>query len=215
MNPQNLTHIGPPPPRPKRSETWSVHTKVRKPHLDPPARMNFLPLTLLAWPSLQNVALKNYLFAQISDSSATSFRMEPLLKGLLRSFGGSEAYFLELCFGRFPYGNFHTKATSKKFRPPSGVCRPNPPELPRSPSMNFSSRPEVLHGVGADGVGVKFPIFAVNLLLFALVPLGEAEKSEEKGEKCVEKGEKCVKNGGNHSDPIYTNPIKNLPKSGG
>ena len=26
-----------------------------------------------------------------------------------------------------------------------------------------------------------------------------------------EKGEKCVKKGENHSDPIYTNPIKNLP----
>ena len=49
-------------------------------------------------------------------------------------------------------------------------------------------------------------------------PLGEAEKSEEKGEKCVKKGERCVKKGErcvkkgeNHSDPIYTNPIKNLP----
>ena len=48
-------------------------------------------------------------------------------------------------------------------------------------------------------------------------PLGEAEKSEEKGEKSVEKGknrkkgEKCVKKGESHSDPIYTNPIKNLP----
>ena len=53
--------------------------------------------------------------------------MEPLLEGLLKSVGGSEANFLELCFGRFPYGNFHTKATSKKFRPPSGNFRPNPP----------------------------------------------------------------------------------------
>ena len=53
--------------------------------------------------------------------------MGPLLEGLLRSLGGSEANFLELCFGRFPYGNFHTKATSKKFRPPSGNFRPNPP----------------------------------------------------------------------------------------
>ena len=54
--------------------------------------------------------------------------MEPLLEGLLRSLGGSEADFLELCFGRFPYGNFHTKATSKKFRTPSGNFRPNPPQ---------------------------------------------------------------------------------------
>ena len=74
------------------------------------------------------------------DSSATSFRMEPLLEGLLRSLGGSEANFLELCFGRFRCGKFHTRATSKKFRPPSGNFRPNPPELPRRPSRSFSSR---------------------------------------------------------------------------
>ena len=66
--------------------------------------------------------------------------MGPLLEGLLRSLGGSEANFLELCSGRLPYGNFHTKATSKKFRPPSGNFRPNPPELPRSPSRSGSSQ---------------------------------------------------------------------------
>ena len=67
--------------------------------------------------------------------------MGPLLKGLLRSLGGSEANFLELCFGRSPYGNFHTKATSKKFRPPSGNFRPNPPpQLPRSPPRSGSSQ---------------------------------------------------------------------------
>ena len=60
-------------------------------------------------------------------------------EGPLRSLGGSEANFLELCFGWFPYGNFHTKATSKNFRPPSGNFRPNPPELPRSPSRSGSS----------------------------------------------------------------------------
>ena len=38
--------------------------------------------------------------------------MEPLLEGLLRSLGGYEANFLEVCFGRILYGNFHTKATS-------------------------------------------------------------------------------------------------------
>ena len=53
--------------------------------------------------------------------------MEPLLEGLLRSLGGSEANFLEVCFGRIPCGNFHTEATSKKSRPPSGNFRPNPP----------------------------------------------------------------------------------------
>ena len=54
--------------------------------------------------------------------------------------GGSEANFLEVCFGRIPCGNFHTKTTSKKSRPPSGNFLPNPPELPRSPSRSFSSR---------------------------------------------------------------------------
>ena len=34
---------------------------------------------------------------------------------------------------------------------------------------DFLQSREVSHGVGADGVGVKFPIFAVKLLLFALV----------------------------------------------
>ena len=53
--------------------------------------------------------------------------MEPLRKGLLRSLGCSEANFLEVCFGRFPSGNFHTKATSKKSRSPSGNFRQNPP----------------------------------------------------------------------------------------
>ena len=53
--------------------------------------------------------------------------MEPLLEGILRSFEGSEADFVEVCFGRILYGNFHTKATSKKSGPPSGNFRPNPP----------------------------------------------------------------------------------------
>ena len=88
----------------------------------------------------------------------------------------------------------------------------------------FDHDREVLHGVGADGVGAKFPIFAVNC---CCLPLSfrrsrekrrkrgkmrrKREKCAEKGEKCVKKGEKCVKKGENHSDPIYTNPIKNLP----
>ena len=67
--------------------------------------------------------------------------MEPLLEGLLRSLGGSEANFLEVYFGRNSCGIFHTKATSKKSRPPSGNFRQNPPpETPRSPSRSFSRR---------------------------------------------------------------------------
>ena len=30
-----------------QSETWLVRAKVREPHLNPPVRMNFLPLALL------------------------------------------------------------------------------------------------------------------------------------------------------------------------
>ena len=30
-----------------QSETWLVHAKVREPHLNPPFRMNFLPLTFV------------------------------------------------------------------------------------------------------------------------------------------------------------------------
>ena len=44
--------------------------------------------------------------------------------------------------------------------------------------MAFFSR-EVLHGVGADGVGVKFPIF--KLLLFALVLKEKQRKAKKKG----------------------------------
>ena len=82
-------------------------------------------------------------------------------------------------------------------------------------SADFSAK--FCTGSGADGVGVKLPIFAVNVAVVCPCPLREEEKSEEKrrkakkkAKKCVKK-EKCVKKGENHSDPIYTNPIKNLP----
>ena len=73
---------------------------------------------------------------------------------------------------------------------------------------------EVLHGVGADGVGVKFPIFAVNC---GCLPLSFRRKRGKRvritGEKCVEKGKKhAQKKEENHSDPIHTNPIKNLSR---
>ena len=94
-------------------------------------------------------------------------------KSLLRSLGGSEANFLEVCFGRLPPGNFHTKATSKKSRPPSGHFRPNPPELPRSSPRSFSSHeagwkivllvcfgldwPEAVHNVARTRATLKSP----------------------------------------------------------
>ena len=61
---------------------------------------------------------------------------------------------------------------------------------------------EVLHGVGADGVGVKFPIFAVSC---CCLPLSFRRK---KGQMRRKRGKMRKKKGENHSDPIYTNPIK-------
>ena len=65
-------------------------------------------------------------------------------------------------------------------------------ECQKQCSMNFCAAPffrplvggsaicrqyrEVLHGVGADGVGVKFPIFAVKIAVVCPCPLGEAGK---------------------------------------
>ena len=81
---------------------------------------------------------------------------------------------------------------------------------------------EVLHGVGADGVGVKFPIFAVNCRCLPLSFGRSREKRRKRGEKCIEKGGKmrlekggkyALKKGENHSDPIYTNPITPTPST--
>ena len=43
------------------------------------------------------------------------------------------------CFGRIPCGTFHTKATSKKSRPPSGNFRSNPTEFREVPPGAFQS----------------------------------------------------------------------------
>ena len=72
-----------------------------------------------------------------------------------------------------------------------------------------------LHGVGADGVGVKFPIFAVNC---CCLPLSFRRKRgkmrrkrgemRKKGEKCVKKGEKCVKKGKITPTPSTPTPLR-------
>ena len=79
---------------------------------------------------------------------------------------------------------------------------------------------EALHGVGADGVGVKFPIFAVNcccLPLFFWRSRAKRRKRgkmrRKRGKMRRKRGKMRKKKGENHSDPIYTNPIKNLPNS--
>ena len=110
---------------------------------------------------------------------------------------------------------------------PAVLPRGIPAKVLRAFPWNFSgissgkSQPylgrEVFHGVGADGVGVKFPIFAVNCCCLPLSFRRSGEKRRKRGKmrrkrgKCEEKGEKRAKKGENHSDPIYTNPIKNLP----
>ena len=81
------------------------------------------------------------------------------------------------------------------------------------PLWKIKSTREVLHGVGADGVGVKFPIFAVNCCCLPLSFRRSREKRRKRGKMRRKRG-KCVKKGENHSDPIYINPIKNLPKYG-
>ena len=48
------------------------------------------------------------------------------------------------------------------------------------PSRGFAFRREVSHGVGADGVGVKFPIFAVNCCCLPL-SFGRSREKRKKG----------------------------------
>ena len=54
---------------------------------------------------------------------------------------------------------------------------------------------EVLHGVGADGVGVKFPIFAVNCCCspLSLRRRGEKRRKTKKNEEKRKKNEKMRK----------------------
>ena len=70
---------------------------------------------------------------------------------------------------------------------------------------------EVLHGVSADEVKVKFPMFAVN---GSRLPLS-SRTVREKRRNAIKKKEKAKKNEErvNPSDPIYTNPIRNLPQN--
>ena len=88
----------------------------------------------------------------------------------------------------------------------------------RTRRNQFCSRPagsqpyynrEVLNGVGADGVGVKFPYFPVNC---SYLPLSyENDYENEDKTKKNKKSEEKRKEGKLPSDTIYTNPIKNLP----
>ena len=88
-------------------------------------------------------------------------------------------------------------------------------ETPRfgNPRFSFSQvHREVLHGVGADGVGVKFPIFAVNCCCLRLSFRRSREKRRKRGKmrrkrgKMRKKGEKCVKKRGKSLRPHLHQP---------
>ena len=95
---------------------------------------------------------------------------------------------------------------------PTACCRslsgPSGPEV----SWSVPESREVLHGVGADGVGVKFPIFAVNCCCLPLSFRRSREKRRKRGKMRRKRGKMRREKGENHSDPIYTNPMKNLPR---
>ena len=74
---------------------------------------------------------------------------------------------------------------------------------------------DVLHGRCRRGWS-EIPHFCSKLQLFARV-LQENKRKRRKTKKSEEKRrktKKCVEKGENSSNPIYTNPIKNLPIGG-
>ena len=70
-----------------------------------------------------------------------------------------------------------------------------PPEAPLDNFDADSTVWEVLNGVGADGVGVKFPIFPVKIALVCSCPrwIGENEEKRKKAKKSEEKPRKMKK----------------------
>ena len=66
---------------------------------------------------------------------------------------------------------------------PRGARRP-----PWRLLLAFSACREVLHGVGADGVGVKFPIFAVNCCCLPLSFRRSREKRRKRGKMRQKRG---------------------------
>ena len=103
-----------------------------------------------------------------------------------------------------------------------GPSRPDPGSNVRDQDSGSSERGRCRRGRS------ELPHFPSKLQSFALVP-GEQAKNEEKRRKAkknekkrrktkknekAKKNEKKRKKWENSSDPIYTNPIKNLPKDG-
>ena len=91
--------------------------------------------------------------------------MEPLLEGLLRSLGGSEADFLEVCFGRIAYGNSPTPGqllrslgplleTSARTPPPPRNFREVPPgAFPVSQRKRDDNKNKICAFQGGPGQG--------------------------------------------------------------
>ena len=67
----------------------------------------------------------------------------------------------------------------------------------RGPKILILNR-EVLHGVGADGVGVKFPIFAVNCCCLPLSFRRSREKRRKRGKMRRKRGKMRRKRGNGH-----------------
>ena len=112
--------------------------------------------------------------------------------------------------------NFGRSHFPKKIPPKSPKWCPQN-EFREFPGPGFSGgnspqTREVLHGVGADGVGVKFPTLAVNCCCSSLSfgRRGEkAKKNEEKRKKtkkCVKKAKTCVKKRGKSLRPHLHQP---------
>ena len=71
-------------------------------------------------------------------------------------------------------------------------------------------RSEVINGVGAEGVKVKFPLFPVSCSRLPLSTKKSPPKNEQrKMQKSKENYKKELS-----SNPIYADPIKNLPTHG-
>ena len=71
---------------------------------------------------------------------------------------------------------------------------------------------EVSHGVGADGVGVKFPIFAVNCCSLPLSFRRSREKRRKRGKNAQKKGKNALKKGKITPTPSTPTPLRTSQK---
>ena len=115
------------------------------------------------------------------------------------------------------YGFFFLHERLNKYHSRSIACKNHSPTHEKHYRLKCSLLVcvrEVLNGVGADGVGVKFPIFPVNCSYLPLV-LGQSAKSEEKRQKrgysrkkSEEKRKKAKKKGRFPPAPSTPTPLR-------